>query len=203
METNLKTKKHVIILFLMMTAQILAQGVVEMPETNVLYKGYDNRIIPGFNGAFSSLILSSEDAFVYRDGETWIVRPFENRRSVTILVTDSVSNVVGEWQYRVPKLPEPDVFWGTSLGGYKISRDETRLFCRYQPFLMLEDSEFRIEEYMVCAKGRTFSSKGNVISEELSTWLKTLPSETEVHITLNAINKKGIRHEVDAYFTLE
>jgi hypothetical protein len=114
-----------------------------------------------------------------------------------------MSNLIGEWNYRVIGRPGPQVFWGTSREGEKISRDETRLFCRYTPFYMIEDSEFKIEEYKVSVMGRTFSSDGNILSEELRTLLKTLPSDTYVYISVIAINKKGIRHEADSYFTLE
>ena len=180
-----------------------SQGIIELPTTNILYKEYNNKIIVGFNECYGYLKLTSEDAFVLKTMDGWIVRPFRNRRTVVLKLTDSLSTINEEYSFRATKLPVPTVYWGTSQQGAIISRDETKLFCRYEPFFMLDNSDFKIQEYRVVVKGKVFTGEGKNITEELTNHLKSLPSETEVNISLRVINENGIQHEIDQNFKLE
>ena len=179
------------------------QGVVDITENNILFKGHDNRIILGKTEEVRHYLLSSLDAFVHREGDEWIVRPFQNRRGINLQVTDTEGNLMCEYNYRAATLPNPTVFWGISPDGNAISRDETRLFCRYQPFLMIDDQEIKIEEFMVSVIGKTFKGSGHVIPAELTRQLKELPSGTFIQLTIKTTNKNGQRYEYDAFFTLE
>jgi hypothetical protein len=100
-------------------AVVKAQGSISLPEMAVLYRGYDNKVVPVVAGAVSSSISvaggSSRSASWSEDGMSYkgyIVTPGAGN-SVSITLTgkdkDGKSKSYGTFKYKVKSFPKPEI----------------------------------------------------------------------------------------------
>jgi len=100
-------------------AVVKAQGSISLPEMAVLYRGYDNKVVPVVAGAVSSSISvaggSSRAASWSEDGMSYkgyIVTPGAGN-SVSITLTgkdkDGKSKSYGTFKYKVKSFPKPEI----------------------------------------------------------------------------------------------
>ena len=100
-------------------AVVKAQGSISLPEMAVLYRGYDNKVVPVVAGAVSSSISvaggSSRAASWSEDGisyKGYIVTPGAGN-SVSITLTgkdkDGKSKSYGTFKYKVKSFPKPEI----------------------------------------------------------------------------------------------
>jgi hypothetical protein len=100
-------------------AVVKAQGSISLPEMAVLYRGYDNKVVPVVAGAVSSSISvaggSSRVASWSEDGMSYkgyIVTPGAGN-SVSITLTgkdkDGKSKSYGTFKYKVKSFPKPEI----------------------------------------------------------------------------------------------
>ncbi|MEY4791446.1 MAG: hypothetical protein RIT34_253 [Bacteroidota bacterium] len=100
-------------------AVVKAQGSISLPEMAVLYRGYDNKVVPVVAGAVSSSISvaggSSRAATWSEDGMSYkgyIVTPGAGN-SVSITLTgkdkDGKSKSYGTFKYKVKSFPKPEI----------------------------------------------------------------------------------------------
>ncbi|MEN9742256.1 MAG: hypothetical protein RLZZ65_61 [Bacteroidota bacterium] len=100
-------------------AVVKAQGSISLPEMAVLYRGYDNKVVPVVAGAVSSSISvaggSSRAASWSEDGMTYkgyIVTPgAANSVSITLSGKDKdgKSKSYGTFKYKVKSFPKPEI----------------------------------------------------------------------------------------------
>lgn len=109
-------------------------GAISLPELNVLYRGYQNKVSAVASG-FDQTNLSASGASISKSGEFWIASPGAGREAtLTVSGTNSVtkkSQQLLTQKFRVMNLPNPELYWGGSANGTQGSRSATQLFAKY------------------------------------------------------------------------
>ena len=108
--------KNLILLFMLHLAGVIYAQVVELPEINLLFRGYENRIeLPHYD----SLEFTCSGCEFKRDEFTVTVTPKQNVREADLILLKNGDTVRREF-YRVANLPEPGLKWGGSMTGGKV-----------------------------------------------------------------------------------
>jgi len=109
-------------------------GAISLPDLNVLYRGYDNKVSAVASG-FDQTNLSASGASLSKSGEFWIASPSSGREAtLTVSGTNSLtkkSQQLLSQKFRIMNLPNPELFWGGSANGTQGSRSATQLFAKY------------------------------------------------------------------------
>ncbi|NDB35053.1 MAG: hypothetical protein EB023_06835 [Flavobacteriia bacterium] len=95
-------------------------GSLEMPEFNILYRGYQNIIIPAASGVANPTINASgcqQGQTTYQGKKGYWVKPGNGVKTVTISLSGQDENKksvnFGSWTYTVKKFPSPIVLNST------------------------------------------------------------------------------------------
>ena len=100
-------------------------AAIELPESNVLYRGYANKIIPAVsNNNGGTLFLAGQGVSISKaeEDDYFIAKPMGSNREVSILVNlihGTDTTLLRKVDYRVMNLPDPSIYWGSAEGGYK------------------------------------------------------------------------------------
>jgi gliding motility-associated protein GldM len=121
------------------------QGSIELPDMNVLYRGYQNKVMAVASG-YPSSSLSAPGCSVSKQGEFYIVGPGRGkttRLSVSGKTADGKSVNLRTVEFRVKNLPDPQLFWGGKKSGEKANKNSNLLQAKYGPGIPLK-AEFKI-----------------------------------------------------------
>jgi gliding motility-associated protein GldM len=95
------------------------QGSIEMPQFNILYRGYNNQVNATASG-YATTVLTPSNATVTRSGEGYFVRPGSGR-SATLTVSgrtaDGKTVQLKRVEYKVVNLPNPALYLGSARDG--------------------------------------------------------------------------------------
>jgi len=130
------------------------QGSIELPELNVLYRGYANKVIPTASG-YPTTVLNVTNASMSKSGDGYIVKPGKgNKAFLTVSGKDADGNTVKlkRVEYRVVNLPDPTLYWGSAKSGKKAAKSSRILFAKYPPEIPLK-AEFKIVKWTCFAPG--------------------------------------------------
>ncbi len=142
------------------------QGVVGMPEFNILYHGYDNLLQLGYKEGLVDVSLKAEGATLTKSADGYIVRTLKGSRQTEITGTLKNGDTVCHQYYRNLYLPPPTLYWGDSQNGGAASAEESLLLLRYPPGIILE-SEFNIIDWEVIIGDQTLSGKGDHLNDQV------------------------------------
>jgi len=99
-------------------------GALELPEVNVLYKNYNNIIVPSAPGV-TDLVISGCTRTTYNGKSAFICRPTTpgiKKLSLTGKGSDGKTVSIGSWNYKVKSMPLPAITSTTiSKSGGRIS----------------------------------------------------------------------------------
>ena len=167
------------------------QGTVSLPEMNVLYRGYKNRI-QGVASGYDQTVLSGNNVTLTKSGEEYIGSPGQGREaSITVSGKNSVTNKtvsLGSFTFRVSNLPGPQVFLGTIATGSSVSKSAVanmnRLFAKYPPEIPLK-AEFDVASWELTVSGapRSIAGNGAVLSADAISLLKQAKPGSKVSIS--------------------
>ena len=137
------------------TIQIMKpQGSIELPELNVLYRGYPNKVDPTASG-YPTTILSASNASVSKSGAIYIVKPGKGSKAyltVSGKSADGKTVQLKKVEYRVTNLPDPTLYWGSAKSGAKAAKSSRLLMAKYPPEIPLKAS-FSIVKWTCFAPG--------------------------------------------------
>ena len=160
------------------TIQIMKpQGTVSLPEMNVLYRGYDNKVQAVASGYPEAKVTGSGVNLVKSaDGYIGKVNTSGREASISITGFNKQSNKsvpLGTFKFRVMNLPPPNIYFGGAADGEQASKAETRLFAKYGPEIPLNVS-FQVLSWELNVAGapRPAKGTGNSIAGEGSNLLK-------------------------------
>ena len=196
-------KSFVIFAFIVCSDNVSAQGLVSMPEMNILYKNYDNVLNMGFANGLENLTIQIEGAKWKKSGNgSYIIRPDENSREVKLLVFNQAGEKLKEQYYRCVNIPEPQLYWGFSRDGEKAEPEETNFFVRnghdYEPYY---NESFRPTEWTVSIGETAIKGTGNKLSKEVSDLIYAQKQkEVSVKITSAYISSSNSKGNVSARF---
>lgn len=179
-------------------------GAISLPELNVLYRGYANKVSAVASG-FDQTNLSASGASLSKSGEFWIASPGKGKEAT--LTVSGKNSVTGKSQqllaqkFRVMNLPDPELYWGAAKSGQKGSRSETKLIAKYPPEIPL-NATFKIINWECTipgAPGAPPKGPGNIISAASSLIRQAKPGMT-VSFTCTVVGPDGIqRKKAGAY----
>lgn len=121
-------------------------GAISLPELNVLYRGYQNRVQAVASG-FDQTNLSGSNVSLTKSGDGWIASPGKGKEATLTVsgknsVTGKSSSLLTQ-TFRVMQLPNPELYWGGAAPGGKGSTASSKLFAKYGPGIPL-NAQFRI-----------------------------------------------------------
>ncbi len=182
-------------------------GTVSLPELNVLYIGYPNKIDAVASG-YDQTVLSGSGVSLTKSGTGWIGSPAKGREcSITVSGKSSVTNKtvsLGSFKFRVSRLPDPSLYWGASKDGEKGSRNETRLFAKYPPEIPLNAS-FTIKSWELSipgAPGAPPKGSGNQLDGAAMSLLKQAKPGSVIGFMTTVVGPDGIVRKKGGAFTL-
>lgn len=174
--------------FLIMLAGMYgsAQITLSLPEYNILYRGYTNRVEVATQTRVKarSISLSSADAqFVHQEDHQWNIITTTPKDTIEIMLLHTKTRkIIDRMVFRVKDLPNPQLFVGATQVEGKISKQENRLFARYT------DSPLRAEFSVLGGAlvmendPRIFQFEGNKLGADYLGYVKNMPAGTIVTI---------------------
>lgn len=182
-------------------------GAIEMPEFNILYRGYKNRIIATASGFDQTTLGVSAGINKTRNGDEWIVTPTGRGRQafLTVSGTNTTTGKIVQLkrvEYVVSSLPSPSLFCGGVKEGGIIDGRSTRLFAKYGPEIPLQSARFTITGWE-CEVGNTPGPNprgtGNDISSAISL-IRQAPRGTLITFMCTIIDPSGTRQKMTRSF---
>ena len=182
------------------------QGTVSLPDMNVLYRGYDNRI-EGVASGYDQTILAGNGVALTKTGTGWIGKPGAGKEAtISISGKNSVTNKtvsLGSYKFRVRNLPKPSLYFGGAEDGGQASKAETRLFAKYGPEIPLNVT-FQVLSWELNISGapRPARGSGNSIAGEGQTFLKQAKPGSMVSFMTQVKGPDGVVRKVGGSFKI-
>jgi hypothetical protein len=129
-------------------------GSIELPELNVLYRGYANKVDPTASG-FPETVLTGSNCSVSRSGEVYVVKPGKGKKAyltVSGRSADGKTVQLKKVEYRVSNLPDPVLYWGSAKSGTKGAKSSRLLQAKYPPEIPLK-ATFQVIKWTCYAPG--------------------------------------------------
>ena len=180
-------------------------GSIELPELNVLYRGYPNKVNATASG-FPKTGLTGSGVSISPSGDGWVVKPGKGRSatlSVTGTTADGKTVSLKSMPFRVSNLPDPELYWGGVKNGGRGSKAETKLFAKYPPEIPLSAS-FRIVKWecqVPGAQGRPPSGPGSNIGAA-SNLLRAVPAGSQVSFICTVVGPDGVQRKKAGAFKI-
>lgn len=178
-------------------------GSIELPELNVLYRGYNN-IVNATASGFEQTVLNGSGASIARSGQNYIVKPSGSSRTATLSVVGRSSNgrsvVLKTLQFRVLNLPDPTLYWGAQKSGGRIPNGDFRIFAKYGPEIPL-NAPFRVLEWTATVPGAVEQKgSGNDLSS-IRNFIRAVPAGKEISLSVWVLDPAQMRRKVSGVFT--
>jgi hypothetical protein len=181
-------------------------GSIELPEMNMLYRGYPNKVNATASG-YPKTNLSASGASVSASGEGWIVKPSGRGKTATLSVSgttaDGKSVSLKSMQFRCSNLPDPELYWGGVKNGGKASKSQTVLFAKYPPEIPL-NAKFSIVKWecqVPGAQGKPPGGPGANISAA-SNLLRAAKPGSQVSFICTVVGPDGIQRKKAGAFKI-
>lgn len=166
------------------------QGTVSLPEMNMLYRGYKNKVECVASG-YPECKPVGAGITLAKSGTGYIGSPGSGRTcSITVMGVNELTKKsvsLGKFEFRVQNLPPPQVYLGTLESGATVSKTAVanmpRLFAKYPPSIPLSAS-FEVSSYEITVSGapRSISGQGGTLSPEAMSLLKQAKPGAKISI---------------------
>lgn len=175
-------------------------GAISLPELNVLYRSYDNKVEAVASGFDQTVLTGSVP--LSKSGNLWVAKPTGSGKEATLTVSGK-NTVTGKTQqlltqkFRVSNLPDPELYWGAAKNGDKGQRTETKLFAKYGPEIPL-NAQFRIVSWEVQipgAQGAPPKGTGGVLDGTASNLIKQAKPGMQVSFICTVVGPDGIQRK--------
>lgn len=184
-------------------------GVVSLPDMNVLYKGYDNKVMGTASGFPADKIsLSGSGCTISKSGNFYIARPGSGstaKISVMGKKDDGTSVNLGTFEFRVKNLPPPSIYLGSIVDGSTVSKSnlkaQTRLFAKYGPEIPLNVS-FSVVSWSMSVTGapREVKGTGSALNSQAKAMIKGVQPGGMVSFMVQVKGPDGIARKKSGTF---
>lgn len=135
-------------------------GAISIPAFNLLYLGKENELKATVSG-YEETVLEGTHVDLFKRNQFWIAKPHKGQRSCTIRIfgrskSSQQKVLLGSQEYRISRLPSPDLYLGASTDGGVIPTGIKQLFLRYEPGIPLQP-EFTILDWSLEALGKSLA----------------------------------------------
>lgn len=182
-------------------------GTVSLPELNVLYRGYANKVEAVASG-YDQTVLSGNGVSLTKSGSGWIANPGAGREaSITVSGRSSVTNKtvsLGTFKFRVSRLPDPELYFGAAKSGETGSRAETRIFAKYPPEIPL-NATFTVLNWELAVPGNPTApprGPGGQLTPAASSLLKQAKPGTVIGIMTEVRGPDGVGRKKGGSFKI-
>ncbi|MDG1658653.1 MAG: GldM family protein [Crocinitomicaceae bacterium] len=180
-------------------------GSIELPELNVLYRGYSNRVNATASG-FQHTVLTGTGVSLTRSGDFHIVKPQGTSRTAFLTVSGKTSGgrtvALKRVEYRVLNLPNPTMYWGSVKNGGRAAKSENYIFAKYGNDIPLR-ANFSIQSWEITVQGAMGSKKGTGNNiQSARALLSATPSGRAVSFTIWVLDPSNIRRKITGVFTV-
>ncbi|OFZ44424.1 MAG: hypothetical protein A3D92_18970 [Bacteroidetes bacterium RIFCSPHIGHO2_02_FULL_44_7] len=177
-------------------------GSIELPELNVLYRGYNNLVRVVASG-FESAELNATGATYTKVGDGYHVVPSGSGRTAQLAVlgrsTDGKTVVLRRTDFRVLNLPDPTLYWGGSKSGGNIPTGDFKLFMKYGPEVPLNASFSVVRWEMACGE-RPVTGNGNDVSSARQ-FILAIPKGRLISVSTWVRGPDNITRKISGVFT--
>jgi hypothetical protein len=175
-------------------------GAIEMPEFNVLYRGYNNRIIATASGFDKTTLGVSAGVNKTKSGDEWIVTPTGRGRQAFLTVSGTNTTTgrtvqLKRVEYKVSNLPSPSLFCGGVKEGGVIDGRATKIFAKYGPEIPLQSAKFKIINWE-CQVGNSPGANPRGSGDDISSvtgLIRQAPRGTLITFMCTIIDPSGTR----------
>lgn len=182
-------------------------GSIELPELNVLYRGYNNLVNATASG-FPSTTLTGAGASLSPTADgMYIATPTGSGRTAKLTVSgrtaDGKTVALRTVEYRVMSLPKPTMYWGAVEDGGNANPREKYIFTKYGDNVPLR-ATFSIVSWEVIVSGAIGSVKGigNELSPKALGLLAAASKGTRVFYALKVKGPDNILRNISGSFTI-
>ncbi|MDX2361056.1 MAG: GldM family protein [Crocinitomicaceae bacterium] len=181
------------------------QGSIELPEMNVLYRGYNNQVSATASGYPGTGLTGS--GVNISGGGPYVVRPTTTGRTATLIVSgrtaDGKSVQLKRVEFRVRNLPTPELYWGGSVNGTRANPSEARLFARYGDEITL-NAKFDVLDWECSIPGavRPIKGTGNTLSSQVISLIRGSGSGGQISFICTVIGPDGTRRKKTGVFKI-
>ncbi len=181
-------------------------GSIELPELNVLYRGYENRVNATASGFPTTTLTGSGATLSSSSDGSYIARPSGGRTaSLTVSgrTADGRTVALKTVQYRVLTLPKPTMYWGAAADGEGPNRGEKNIFAKYGNDVPL-NAKFSIIEWEVTVSGaaRSVKGRGGQLSTEAQQLIRVAPRGSRAFYSLKVKGPDNIIRNLSGSFPL-
>lgn len=176
---------------------------IELEEAKILFRGYNNRIIPVVSNNDNSYFLTCENCVIAKDSVGYIVRPGSGKIAQITFNTernDSISPLK-TITYRIINLPDPVLYLGGRESASTTDLYSQTLEVKYNPLAPLE-SNFRIVNWSINYDGETASGQGTDLSNARGLF-NNIPNGEDFTIVVTVECPDGINRRLAGVWTVQ
>jgi len=183
--------KFILILLFFITSSIgfsqRDMAVISLSDQNLLYTLYPNQVVIGNNGGYKDYKISSDNIKITKikgSVNSYLLECEIEGNQQLYFIDKASKDTFDIITYRFEPMPLPDMYYGQSGNGEKISIFYTRLYLRYNESIPLNakfdiiDWEINIPENSTIVKG-----KGNQLNDQAMSFLKNAPVGSDIIIS--------------------
>jgi hypothetical protein len=156
----------ILLMTLLLPLVSIAQGIIQMTESSLLYKNYDNIVRIGFQDKRNDFILNVEGAAWRKSADgVYVINPHDDANLVSLIFIDKKGDTLAKQLFRCHQIPEPQVNWGgvTIEDIYSFNND---------PFISVElpddalkNRRYQVFDWQITLNDINYSGQGNILSE--------------------------------------
>jgi hypothetical protein len=181
------------------------QGSIELPDLNVLYRGYPNKVSPTASG-YPTTVLTGENVTLSKSGDMYIASPGKGKSAfltVSGKSADGKTVKLKRAEYRVSNMPDPVLYWGSAKSGEKAAKSATLLLAKYPPEIPLK-AEFSVIKWSCFApglKGAPPTGSGSSVAAA-SQLINAVPPGTGVSFNATVRGPDGIARQIGGSWSI-
>jgi hypothetical protein len=169
-------------------------GAISLPEMNVLYRGYPNKVTGAASGYPDYKLVGASNVTLNKIGAEYVATPGAGNSATISLQgvsAEGKSANLGSFDFRVRPLPPAQVYFGAATNGGKGSKNETNLAARYDNSVTL-DVKFSVVSWEMEFMGRSVSGQGSTLSSDATNLLKQAKPNQNVTFMVKYKGPDGI-----------
>ncbi len=186
-------------------------GTVSLPEMNVLYRGYNNKVTGAASGYPSFKLAGTSNVSLRQSGNDYIASPGSGRTatiSISGVAEDGTTASLGSFEFRVQPMPKPTIRWGSLWDGdgapMATLRSSNRIAAMYPPEIPLE-AQFSIVDWEVQVQGapRNIEGRGSTLSEAAMSTIRQAPRGSLITLSTTYKGPAGPPQRRNASFKVQ
>ena len=152
------------------------EGTVSLPDLQVLYRGYDNRVVGVASGYDQTILTAGPGLTLKKSGNYWIASPSNGPKTVDINISgkSSVNDKtasLGKFTFKVKPLPPAAIYFAGKGTGESAPKSAKGLSAKFPPSVELTGVNFKVLNWKMDFKGRQAKGQGDVIDAAASALL--------------------------------